>query len=117
MASAICYFFVSTVKNGAGYDDSLDVFGIHGIGGITGAIGTGILASPSLGGVGFVAGETMGAQLYAQIMAVVITIVWSGVGTLILLYITRAFVGLRVTEEDERRGLDLTSHGESAYHM
>ena len=116
VAAIICYFFVASVKTRFGYDDSLDVFGIHGIGGIVGAIGTGILCAPSLGGTGFVAGETMGAQLYAQIVAVLITIVWSGVGSAILLFIVKAVMGLRVAEDAEREGLDLTSHGEAAYH-
>jgi Amt family ammonium transporter len=117
LASVACYFFVAVVKNKAGYDDSLDVFGIHGIGGIVGAIMTGVLASPGLGGTGFIAeGGTMGAQVWAQIMGVVITIVWSGIGSLVLLYIVKAITGLRVSTDAERQGLDLTSHGESAYH-
>jgi Amt family ammonium transporter len=118
LASIACYFFVTTIKHRLGYDDSLDVFGIHGVGGIIGAIGTGILAAPSLGGTGFIAeGGTMGAQLYAQILGVVITIVWSAVVSVVALYIVKATVGLRVKEEAEREGLDLTSHGERAYNM
>ena len=113
--SPICYFFVTTVKQKFGYDDSLDVFGVHGIGGIVGAIGTGILMAPGLGGMG---GEdfAIGAQVMIQIKAVLITLVWSGVGSLILIYVTKAITGIRVASEDERQGLDLTSHGESAYH-
>ncbi len=113
--SPVCYFFVTTVKQKFGYDDSLDVFGVHGIGGIVGAIGTGILMAPGLGGMG---GEdfAIGAQVMIQIKAVLITLVWSGVGSLILIYITRAITGIRVASDDERQGLDLTSHGESAYH-
>ena len=116
--SPISYFFVSKVKHWLGYDDSLDVFGIHGIGGIVGAIGTGILAAPALGGLGFVAeGGTMAAQVVVQIKAILVTIVWSGVGSLVLLYITKAIVGLRVQNDEERQGLDAVSHGESAYNM
>lgn len=113
--SPICYFFVTKVKQKFGYDDSLDVFGVHGIGGIVGAIGTGILMAPGLGGMG---GEdfAIGAQVMIQIKAVLITLVWSGVGSLILIYITKAITGIRVASDDERQGLDLTSHGESAYH-
>ncbi len=113
--SPICYFFVTKVKQKFGYDDSLDVFGRHGIGGIVGAIGTGILMAPGLGGMG---GEdfAIGAQVMIQIKAVLITLVWSGVGSLILIYITKAITGIRVASDDERQGLDLTSHGESAYH-
>ena len=118
LAAIACFFFVTTIKHKLGYDDSLDVFGVHGIGGIIGAIGTGILAAPSLGGTGFVAeGGTMGAQVYAQILGVVITIVWSGVVSLVALYICKAVTGLRVTTDEEREGLDLTSHGERAYNM
>ena len=117
VASAACYYFVAVVKNKFGYDDSLDVFGVHGVGGIVGAIGTGILCAPSLGGTGFVVeAGTMGAQVAAQIKAVLITIVYSGIGSAVLLYIVKAVVGLRVPNDDERQGLDLTSHGEQAYH-
>ena len=89
--SPVCYFFVTTVKQKFGYDDSLDVFGVHGIGGIVGAIGTGILMAPGLGGMG---GEdfAIGAQVMIQIKAVLITLVWSGVGSLILIYITKAIL-------------------------
>jgi Amt family ammonium transporter len=115
--SPICYFFVTTVKKKFGYDDSLDVFGVHGIGGIFGAIATGILCAPSLGGTGFVVeAGTMGAQVAAQIKAVVVTLLWSGIGSLILIYITKAVTGIRVAGDDERQGLDQTSHGETAYH-
>lgn len=118
VASIGCYYFVSSVKHKFGYDDSLDVFGIHGVGGIIGAIGTGILAAPSLGGTGFIAeGGTMGAQVYAQFLGVVITIVWSGVVSLVALYLIKATMGLRVKEDAEREGLDLTSHGERAYNL
>jgi ammonium transporter, Amt family len=113
--SPICYFFVSTVKAKFGYDDSLDVFGVHGIGGIVGAIGTGILVAPSLGGTG---GDdfVMAAQVWIQIKAVLLTIVWSGIGSLVIIYIAKAITGIRAAEEDEREGLDLAAHGESAYH-
>jgi Amt family ammonium transporter len=118
LASVVCYFFVSTVKIRLRYDDSLDVFGIHGVAGIIGAIATGVLASPSLGGTGFVVEEgTMGAQVMAQVMAVAITVVWCALGSVILLYVTRAITGLRVREDVEREGLDLASHGERAYSM
>ncbi len=118
LASIACYFFVTSIKHRFGYDDSLDVFGIHGVGGIIGAIATGILAAPSLGGTGFIAeGGTMGAQVYAQILGVVITIVWSAVVSIVALYIVKATVGLRVKEDAEREGLDLTSHGERAYNL
>ena len=116
IASAVCYYFVAVVKIKAGYDDSLDVFGIHGIGGIIGAIGTGVFASSSLGGIGYADGVTMGGQVWTQILAVLITIVWCGIGSAVLYKIVDVVVGLRPTEEAERQGLDLTSHGEVAYH-
>ncbi len=115
VASVVCYFFVSTVKNKLGYDDSLDVFGIHGIGGIIGALGTGILTAPGFGGTG---GEdfSIASQFMIQLQAVVITVVWCGVVSAVLFAIIKAVMGLRVSEDDEREGLDQTSHGESAYH-
>jgi Amt family ammonium transporter len=116
LASVVCYFFVAVIKPKFGYDDALDVFGIHGIGGIIGAIGTGFLASSSLGGVGYVEGVTMGGQVYSQIIAVLITLVWSGVGSVILYKIVDLVIGLRPTVEAEREGLDITYHGEAAYH-
>ncbi len=115
VVSPICYFFVSTVKSRFGYDDSLDVFGVHGIGGIVGAIGTGILVAPYFGGTG---GDdfSMASQVWIQIKAVLVTLVWSGIGSLVIIYIVKAITGIRATEEEERIGLDLSSHGESAYH-
>lgn len=116
IASLIAFFFVAVVKNKFGYDDSLDVFGIHGVAGIVGAILTGVFASSSLGGVGYAEGVTMGSQLVVQIKAVVITIVWGGIVSFILYKVTDVIVGLRVSSDEEREGLDKTSHGESAYH-
>lgn len=116
IASLICYWFVAVAKHKLNYDDSLDVFGIHGVGGIVGAIGAGIFAAPSLGGQGFPEGVTMGGQLVTQVLAVGITIVWCGVASYIIFKIVDAIVGLRVKEDAEREGLDLTSHGERAYH-
>ncbi|OLP42719.1 ammonium transporter [Rhizobium oryziradicis] len=116
IVSPLCYFFVSVVKNKFGYDDTADVFGVHGIGGMFGAIATGIFASASLGGVGYAEGVTMGHQVMVQIQAVVITIAWTGIGSFILYKIVDMVVGLRVPVEAEREGLDLASHGEAAYH-
>ena len=119
----MCYFFVAVVKNALGYDDSLDVFGIHCVGGILGALGTGILVNPALGGAGIVDYATLeagypgtGAQLWAQLKGVVVTLLWSGIVSAILYKIVDLIVGLRVTPEQEREGLDLVSHGEAAYH-
>ncbi|MFL4995702.1 MAG: ammonium transporter [Microvirga sp.] len=114
VAGAVCYFAVTGVKNALGYDDALDVFGIHGVGGIIGAIGTGIVAAPSLGGYG-VGEYSIGGQLVTQVIAVVVTLVWTGIGSVVLYKITDAIVGLRVTQDQEREGLDLADHGERAY--
>jgi Amt family ammonium transporter len=116
VASLVCYFFCSTVKSTFGYDDSLDVFGVHGIGGIVGALGTGVLASPALGGVGYADGVDMAGQVWIQALAVAVTIGWCGVGSLILYKIVDLIVGLRPAADAEREGLDLSSHGEAAYH-
>lgn len=116
IASVVCYYFVTVVKFKAGYDDALDVFGVHGIGGIVGAIGTGVFASTALGGVGYAEGVTMGGQVWTQILAVLVTVVWCGIGSAILYKIVDVIVGLRPTDEAEAQGLDLTSHGEVAYH-
>jgi Amt family ammonium transporter len=115
IASACCYFFVNVVKEHLGYDDSLDVFGVHGIGGIVGAILTGVLASTTFGGVGYADGVTMGAQLFVQVKAVCVTIAWCGIVSLILYKLVDMVIGLRVTPEIEREGLDLAEHGERAY--
>ena len=114
IAGVVCLWGVTGLKKMLGYDDSLDVFGIHGIGGILGALGTGIFVSPALGGVG-VDGYTMGGQLVTQATGVIITIVWSGVVSLVAFKLIDMTMGLRVSEEQEREGLDTASHGERAY--
>jgi ammonium transporter, Amt family len=114
IAGVVCLWAVVGLKKMLGYDDSLDVFGIHGVGGIVGAIGTGIFVAPALGGVG-VDDYSMGGQVVTQATGVVITIVWSGVVAFIAFKIADLIVGLRVTEEQEREGLDTASHGERAY--
>jgi ammonium transporter, Amt family len=124
IVGVVCLFFVTTVKNALGYDDALDVFGVHCIGGIIGAIGTGILVNPALGGagimdyaVGKIADYEFSTQVIAQCKAVAMTLVWSGVGSLILYKVVDILVGLRVPVEQEREGLDITDHGERAYTM
>ena len=117
VASMIAYFAVAKIKPRFGYDDSLDVFGIHGVAGIVGAIGTGIVYSPALGGPGDAAEYVMGAQVMTQIIAVLVAIVWAAVGTAIVAIIVKATVGLRVSEEVEREGLDIGEHGERAYNL
>ncbi|MDP2254276.1 MAG: ammonia channel protein, partial [Thiobacillus sp.] len=116
IAGVVCLWGVTGLKKMLGYDDSLDVFGIHGIGGIIGAIGTGIFVSPALGGVG-VDDYTMAGQVVTQATGVGITIVWSGVVSLVLFKLIDMTMGLRVSEEQEREGLDTASHGERAYNL
>ena len=114
LSAAICYLFVAKVKAKLGYDDSLDAFGIHGIGGIVGAIGTAVVYQPFLAGPGD--GSTaLGAQLWVQVFSVLVTIAWAGIGTLVVGLLVKAVVGLRVTEEAEVDGLDISEHGERAY--
>jgi Amt family ammonium transporter len=126
IAGPVCYFFVATVKNALKYDDSLDVFGVHCVGGIIGALATGILVNPDLGGVGIpdyvtkpgelaVGAYDFGTQMLAQVKAVILTLVWSGVGSAILFKIVDLIIGLRVSAEEEREGLDIGEHDERAY--
>ncbi len=114
VAGLICLWGVGGLKRMLGADDSFDVFGVHGVGGIVGAILTGVFAAPGLGGTGD-ADFAMGAQVWIQIKSVLFTIVWSGVVAFIAYKIADLTVGLRVSEEAEREGLDITSHGETAY--
>ncbi len=123
-ASPICWFFITTVKSRLGYDDSLDVFGVHCVGGIVGALATAVVADPALGGQGFfdytklpaVMGEyDMGGQLWTQVKAVAVTLAWSGVGSAVLFFVVDKLMGLRADADHEREGLDLAEHGERAY--
>jgi len=114
VASVLCFVAVSKLKPMLGYDDSLDAFGIHGIGGMIGAIGTGIVYAPSLGGPGG-ADFDMAGQLLVQIEAVLATIVWASVGTAIAIFVAKLLTGLRVSPDVEQVGLDLGEHGERAY--
>ncbi len=115
IAGPLCLWGVTSLKRLLGADDSLDVFGVHGIGGIVGALLTGVFTAPGLGGTG---GDdfAMGAQLWVQAEGVLITIVWSAIVSVIAYKIADVVIGLRVTEDQEREGLDIGSHGESAYH-
>jgi Amt family ammonium transporter len=117
VAGVVCFWAVTGLKNAFGYDDSLDVFGVHGIGGTIGAIGTGILMSKGFGGVGYADGVTMGGQVWVQFIGVCTTYVWSGVVSYIIYKVVGATIGLRVPEDQEREGLDAASHGEVAYHI
>lgn len=124
VVGAVCFWTVTSLKHKLGYDDSLDAFGVHGIGGIIGALGTAVVASPALGGAGVwdyvsnaVAEYDMAAQLGSQAWGVAVAIVWSGIASFIAYKIADVLVGLRVEEAIERQGLDVTEHGESAYNL
>ncbi|AHY06012.1 ammonium transporter [Serratia plymuthica] len=108
---------VVTLKKWLKVDDTCDVFGVHGVCGIVGCLLTGVFTSASLGGTGYAEGVTMGHQVWVQLLSVVITLVWSGVAAFIAFKVAGAIVGLRVPEEQEREGLDVNSHGESAYNQ
>jgi Amt family ammonium transporter len=124
-AGLVCLWGVSGLKKLLGADDSLDVFGVHAVGGILGALLTGVFNSPDLGGPGFPNNwfemkpgfESIGAQLWIQAKAVGVTVLWSGIVALVAYKVVDLTIGLRVTEEDEREGLDTAAHGEAAYRM
>ena len=128
VAGSVCFVFCAYVKPKVGYDDSLDVFGVHCIGGIIGAIGTGILVAPYLGGVGLVdytikpgfaspADYVMSTQVLIQAKNVLFTLLWSGIGSAILYKFVDLTIGLRATKQAELEGLDITDHGERAYNL
>ncbi|WP_194725240.1 ammonium transporter [Noviherbaspirillum malthae] len=125
LGGIICLWGVNGLKRMLGADDSLDVFGVHGVGGILGALLTGVFASPSLGGTGiydYVANKvaedySIAGQVWIQLEGVLVTAIWSGIVAFVAFKLVDLIVGLRVPEEEEREGLDISSHGESAYHM
>ncbi|MGR4865050.1 ammonium transporter [Caulobacter sp. LARHSG274] len=132
VVSPICIFFCSVVKNALKYDDSLDAFGIHGIGGIVGAIGTGLLVNPAWGGAGVVdyascakdgdistcdtAVYNLATQVMSQVKAVGVTIIWSAIASAIVFFVIKLIIGLRASPDSEEEGLDISEHGERAYH-
>ncbi len=115
-AGLFCYIFSTSVKKKFGYDDSLDVFGVHGIGGIVGALLTGLCAAEFMGGSGM-AHETLGLQLWNQLRGVILTIVWCGVVSIVSLLVIDKIIGLRVTDEEEVIGLDISQHDEQGYEI
>jgi Amt family ammonium transporter len=123
VAGVVCFFAVGYLKNMLGYDDALDAFGVHAVGGIIGAILTGVFVDPSLGGAGYVTdgwvGPTFGydsGQIMIQVKAVLIAVVWSAVVSSAILAVLKYTIGLRVSPDQESQGLDISEHGESAYH-
>ena len=114
-SGVICFFSATSLKRKLGYDDSLDAFGVHGVGGIVGAILTGVFAAPALGGFGSV--EDIGAQVLTQIEGVLVTVIYTGVVTFVILKVLDKLMGLRVSEESESVGLDLAEHNERGYNL
>ena len=117
LAGVICYFMISVVKNIWNIDDSLDVFAVHGVGGILGILLTSFFADKSLGGLGLAEGTTMGMVFLVQLIATLITVIWAGLASFIILKVVKSLVGLRVDENQETEGLDLTIHGERGYDL
>jgi Amt family ammonium transporter len=118
MAAFICYIMVGFIKQTLKIDDSLDVFAVHGVGGLTGTLMTAILCIPALGGLGFAKdGMTIGSQLWVQLIAALATAGIAIVGSIVILMIVKAVTPLRVSEEDETEGLDITAHGERGYNL
>ncbi|MBF0284107.1 MAG: ammonium transporter [Magnetococcales bacterium] len=117
IAGIACFLGATTLKRAMGYDDSLDAFGVHGVGGIVGALLTGVFASPAFGGKGYAEGVDMMKQLFLQVEGVAVTVIYCAIVSFILLKIVDAIVGLRAAEEDEEMGLDLSLHGERGYNL
>ena len=120
LAGVVCFYMVGLIKNRIGIDDTLDVFAVHGVGGMMGSTLCGILSAGGMGilsGVGLADGVTIPHQLWVQILGIVAVGAWSGLCTVILLAVIRATVGLRVSRDDEQLGLDLSSHGERGYNL
>ncbi len=114
-AALLCYGAIQLVKQRWHIDDSLDVFAVHGIGGITGSILLAVFLSPALGGIGYGEGMAMGSQLFGQLIGIAVVVLWSAVATAILSLGGSLFLPMRVSEDEEREGLDIASHGERAW--
>ena len=117
IAGVGCFIAATKLKRALGYDDALDVFGVHAIGGIIGALLTGVFAAASMGGVGLAEGMTMGSQVMAQLKGVLITVAYTAVASFIILKVLDVVMGLRVTEEQETQGLDISLHDERGYNL
>jgi Amt family ammonium transporter len=117
VAAVVCFYSIGLVKKAMNIDDSLDVFAVHGVGGMIGIVLTGVFAHASLGGVGLPEGRSIATAVFGQIAALAVTVVWAGVVSYILIKVTQALVGLRVGAEEETEGLDITAHGERSYDL
>ena len=117
-AGLVCFFAATWLKQRLAYDDALDVFGVHAVSGILGALLTGVVASPILDGTGFANGiDTLGGQVLVQLIGVGVTVCYTGALTFIILELVDAMVGLRVREQEEAVGLDMAIHNERAYNL
>ncbi len=116
-AGLICYRATSLIKQTLKIDDSLDVFAVHGVGGCLGVLLTAVLAAPAFGGLGLAEGFTVGEHLWVQFVGVAATVAWAGVLTYVIVKVVGALVGLRVSEDQENEGLDITAHGERGYSL
>ena len=116
-AGGICFLGATVIKRAGGYDDSLDAFGVHGVGGIIGTLLTGVFAATTLGGVGFTGGAAMGQQVMTQITGILATAAWCGIVTYILLKLIDATLGLRVSLEQATEGRDTVLHNETGYNL
>jgi Amt family ammonium transporter len=117
IAGIVCFFAVDAIKHRIRIDDSLDVFAVHGVGGIVGTLATAVFASAALGGAGYAEGMNPSSQLSVQALGVAATVAWSAVMTWGILKVVGALTGLRVDDEQATQGLDLTTHGESGYNI
>jgi Amt family ammonium transporter len=117
IAGIVCYFATSYMKQKLRIDDSLDVFPVHGVGGIIGTLMAGIFAAASLGGLGYGEGVTMSSQVMTQVIGVAATLVYSGVVSFVILKVVDAIVGLRVSMDEETEGLDIVLHDETGYNL
>ena len=113
----VCFYATSFIKHRLKIDDSLDVFAVHGVGGILGTLLTAVFAAREFGGLGLPDGATIASQLWVQLAGVAAAVVWAGVLTLVLAKAVNGIVGLRVSDRDETEGLDLAAHGERGYHL
>jgi Amt family ammonium transporter len=116
VSGTLCYFSATSLKRLLGYDDSLDVFGVHGVGGIIGAVLTGLCAAEFMGGTGISLG-TVGLQIWAQMKSIIVTILWSGTVSFVALKVIDAIIGLRASRDEEVQGLDLSHHEEAGYNL
>jgi Amt family ammonium transporter len=117
IGAIVCFYCINLVKKTLKIDDSLDVFAVHGVGGMLGVLLTGVFADARFGGIGLPAGRSIATAVLGQGVALAVTVVWAGLVSYILIKVTQGLVGLRVSAEEESEGLDITAHGERSYDL